>query len=59
MDFKNIIGHEDIISHFRSNIEQNKVSHAYIIGGEDGSGKSVLAHSFAKALQCENGGYDG
>ncbi|MCR5104521.1 MAG: DNA polymerase III subunit delta' [Eubacterium sp.] len=56
MDFKNIIGHEDIISHFRSNIEQNKVSHAYIIGGEDGSGKSVLAHSFAKALQCENGG---
>lgn len=56
MDFNKIIGHEDIISRFRNNIEQGCVSHAYIIGGEEGSGKYTLANAFAKALQCESGG---
>ena len=34
MDFKGIVGHEDIIRHFKSSIELDKVSHAYIINGE-------------------------
>ena len=54
MDFKDIIGHEDIISHFRSSIETGRFSHAYIIGGDENSGRGTLAHCFAKALQCEN-----
>ena len=52
MDFKNIIGHEDIISRFRSSIEADRVSHAYIISGEEGSGRNTLAYCFAKTLQC-------
>lgn len=56
MDFKNIIGHEDIIGHFKSSIEMNKVSHAYIINGEPDSGKKMLAKAFATTLQCEQGG---
>ncbi len=56
MDFSKIIGHEEIISRFRSSIELGRVSHAYIIGGEDGSGRFTLANAFAKALQCEEGG---
>ncbi|MBR5360374.1 MAG: DNA polymerase III subunit delta, partial [Lachnospiraceae bacterium] len=56
MDFRKIVGHEDIISRFRSSIETNHVSHAYIIAGEEGSGRMTLAHAFAKALQCEEGG---
>lgn len=56
MEFKNIIGHEDIISRFRSSIEADHVSHAYIIAGEAGSGRTSLANAFAKALQCEEGG---
>ena len=55
MDFKNIIGHEDIISRFRSSIEADRVSHAYIIAGEEGSGRNTLAYCFAKTLQCESG----
>ena len=55
MDFKNIIGHEDIISRFRSSIEADRVSHAYIISGEEGSGRNTLAYCFAKTLQCETG----
>ena len=43
MDFKQIIGHEDIISRFISSIEADHVSHAYIISGEEGSGRNTLA----------------
>ena len=56
MDFKKIIGHEDIISRFMSSIELDRVNHAYIIAGEEGSGRYTLASAFAKALQCESGG---
>lgn len=56
MDFKGIVGHEDIIRHFKSSIEMGKVGHAYIINGEVDSGKKMLARAFATTLQCENGG---
>lgn len=56
MDFSNIVGHEDIIRHFKSSIELDKISHAYIINGEVDSGKKMLARAFATTLQCEEGG---
>jgi DNA polymerase-3 subunit delta' len=55
MDFTDIVGHEEIIKHFKSSIEQNKVGHAYIISGEVDSGKKMLARTFAATLQCETG----
>jgi DNA polymerase-3 subunit delta' len=55
MDFTDIIGHEEIIKHFKSSIEQDKVGHAYIISGEADSGKKMLARAFAATLQCETG----
>ena len=58
MDFRNIVGHEDIIAHFKSSIEMDKVSHAYIINGEVDSGKKMLARAFATTLQCERGGVE-
>jgi DNA polymerase-3 subunit delta' len=51
--FSEIIGHEQIISHMKNAIESDKVSHAYIFNGPDGSGKMMLAEAFAMALQCE------
>ncbi|MBO5389479.1 MAG: DNA polymerase III subunit delta [Lachnospiraceae bacterium] len=56
MDFKSIVGHEDIIKHFKRSIEIGKVGHAYIINGEVDSGKKMLAGAFAKTLNCEEGG---
>ncbi len=56
MNFKRIVGHEDIIGHFKSSIEMDMVSHAYIINGEADSGKKMLARAFATTLQCEKGG---
>ena len=36
----------------------DKVSHAYILNGEDKSGKLMLAEAFAAALQCEEKGME-
>ncbi len=54
--FEDIIGHEQIIEHLQNAIELDKVSHAYIINGEKGSGKMLLADAFALTLQCEKQG---
>ncbi|MBR6223090.1 MAG: DNA polymerase III subunit delta [Lachnospiraceae bacterium] len=57
-NFADIIGHEDIIQHFKMSIERNMVSHAYIINGEKGSGKKTLTKVIAKTLECESGDPD-
>ncbi len=54
--FGQIIGHESIIQHLQNAITSNKVSHAYILHGEEGMGKKLLASVFAKTLQCEEKG---
>lgn len=55
-DFEAIVGHEQIISHMKNSILQDKVSHAYVLVGEAGAGKKTLANIYAMALQCEKGG---
>lgn len=57
--FKEIIGHEQIIEHLENAIKLDKVSHAYILNGPEGSGKMMLAEAFATALQCEKKGTEG
>lgn len=57
-NYSDIIGHEDIVKHFKSSIELGKVSHAYILNGEKGVGKKTLAAVVAKSLQCEAGEAD-
>lgn len=56
LDFKDILGRDEIKEHLQTAISQNKVSHAYIINGEHGSGKRLIAGVFAAALQCVEGG---
>ena len=50
--FKDIIGHEQTVAHLRRSIESDKVAHAYLIQGETGTGKRLLADTFAQALLC-------
>lgn len=54
--FNNIIGHEEIIKHLKNSIKTGKVSHSYIFTGEPGSGKKLLAGTYAMTLQCEADG---
>lgn len=56
--FKDVAGHEEIIAHLQNAVKMNKVSHAYIFGGEHGSGKKLLASLFAMTLQCETQGIE-
>lgn len=53
MGFNNIIGHDEIIKHLKNAIQTGKVSHSYIFTGEPGSGKKLMASTFAMTLQCE------
>ncbi len=53
--YEDIVGQSRLKAHFINAMEQDKVSHAYILQGEKGSGKKLLSFSYAKALLCELG----
>ena len=53
--FKDVVGHKDILKYISSAVDNNRVSHAYILNGERGSGKKMLANLFAMTLLCETG----
>ena len=50
LQFKHVIGHEQVIAHLQNAIRMDKVSHAYLISGEVGSGKKLLADIFAMTM---------
>ena len=56
--FRDILGNESVVRHFQTALKQRNISHAYLLNGEDGSGKMMLATAFARALQCEEGGIE-
>ena len=47
---RNIIGHRKILNRFMISKSKNALSHAYLIVGEDGIGKSLLAKGFAEII---------
>ena len=53
---EDILENEHIVEHFKKAIENNKISHAYIINGEKGMGKRTVAKAFAMTLLCEEKG---
>lgn len=55
LDFNKVVGHEQVVAHIQNAIKLNKISHAYIINGEKGMGKKLLANLFVQTLQCEKG----
>ena len=53
--FDDIIGHDWIKEHYQRAIKQKKISHAYILSGEEGMGKKSLAYAFSLSLFCQKG----
>lgn len=53
-NFKDIIGQDQIKKHLQDGIRKGSISHAYIINGETGSGRRLLASALTKTLLCEN-----
>lgn len=52
--FKHVVGHKATIAHLKTAIQTDKLSHAYILSGEDGMGKNLLAGAFVQTLLCED-----
>ena len=48
--FKDVVGHKNIIKYIESAVSADAVSHAYILNGERGSGKKLLANLFSMSL---------
>lgn len=57
--FKDVVGHNNIIQYISNAIMTDKLSHAYILNGEKGAGKKLLASLFSMSLQCQNREADG
>lgn len=57
-NFKDVIGQSSVMRYIENAVTTGKVSHAYIVNGERGSGKKLIASLFATALLCESEGAD-
>ena len=53
-NFAEVIDQQQMKEHLQNAIRTGKVSHAYIISGEKGSGKKFIAGIFSRTLQCED-----
>lgn len=53
-DFTDIVGQDSIKEYFQNVIAQEKLSHAYILKGEQSSGKEFVSKIIAMTLQCSN-----
>lgn len=54
MQFKEVIGHQDIKEKLLHTIKENRVSHAQLFLGGEGSGNLALALAYAQYISCEN-----
>lgn len=52
--FDRIVGQEAVTEHLQNALKRGSMSHAYIINGEKGAGKKLLARTYAAALQCQD-----
>lgn len=53
MNFSQIPGQKAVIDRLRSSVAENRVSHALLFYGPEGSGKFALALAFARYISCE------
>ena len=59
MLFSQIIGHEDIKAKLIQSVKENRVAHAQLFLGQEGTGKLALAIAYAQYINCANRGeYD-
>ena len=50
--FDEVVGQDVIVKTLKNSIKNNLVSHAYLLAGPRGTGKTTIAKIFAKVLNC-------
>jgi DNA polymerase III subunit delta' len=53
MNWNNVIGQENVKAHLQDMVKQNRLSHALLFLGKEGSGALPLAIEFAKYVVCQ------
>src|SRR3954449_11120745 len=51
-----VVGQQDAVATLRRAVEQGPMTHAWLLTGPPGSGRSTAARAFAAALQCPTAG---
>ena len=54
MYFKDIIGKEELKDGLRRSVDNNRIPHAQIFLGKEGSGSLALALAYTSYITCEN-----
>lgn len=54
MLFKHVVGHQAIKERLISSVQNNRISHAQLFLGMEGSGALAMALAYAQYIQCEN-----
>ncbi|MGN0003096.1 MAG: ATP-binding protein [Sphingobacterium composti] len=54
MQFRDIIGHQELKNHLINSVKNNRVSHAQLFLGPEGSGSLALAIAYAQYINCQN-----
>ena len=54
-NINSLIGQEHIKQYFENVVSKNKLSHAYLLTGKRGTGKTSLARIISLIVNCENG----
>ncbi len=58
MTWQGIRGHEDVVTRFRTALEQQRLASTFLFVGPDGCGKRTFALKLAQALLCERSSED-
>jgi DNA polymerase III subunit delta' len=54
MQFEKIIGQKSVIKRLINSVQSNRISHAQLFHGPEGSGKLKLAIAYAQYISCKN-----
>lgn len=54
MQFKDIIGQQDVKTRLTTSVKENRISHAQLFFGPEGSGSLALAIAYSQFINCTN-----